>query len=70
MDRIYQMERSGERIQVVGARDRGGHSVGKDASLGSMECAGEWAALPRFARGREERQRKLEPGLEAEPNEP
>lgn len=70
MDRIYQVESSGEHIQVVGGRERDGHSLGKDVTLGSMKYAGEWEVFPKFARVREERQRKPEHGSEVEHNEP
>lgn len=54
MDRIYQMERSGGHIQVVGGRERGGHSMGKSVALGSTKRAWEWQVFPRCARIREE----------------
>lgn len=70
MDRIYQMERSGEHIQTVEGRERGRYSIRKDGTLGSMKCAGKGGVPPRLARVRKEHQIKPEHGLEAEHNEP
>ena len=41
MDGIYQMERSGGHIWVLGGRERGGHSMSRGVAVGSMKHAGE-----------------------------